>query len=126
MSGVVYDAGVLVAADRSVRRAWAMHRVRLEEGTVPLVPSVVVAQVSRSPRQVQLRRFLAGCDVVDFDEPSAHTVGMLLGATGTVDVVDAAVVVLASTLQAVIVTSDPKDLTTLVQASGVRIHLEKA
>ena len=42
MSTVVYDAGVLVAADRNERRAWAEHKVRLELGVVPLVPAPVV------------------------------------------------------------------------------------
>ena len=72
MMSVVYDAGALIAADRSVRRMWAEHRVRLEMGVVPLVPSPVVGQVSRSPKQVQLRRLLAGCDVVAFDLSLIH------------------------------------------------------
>ncbi|MEA2501904.1 MAG: hypothetical protein QOD01_2015, partial [Actinomycetota bacterium] len=45
---VVYDAGVLVAADRNDRTVWADHRARLELGTVPLTTAPVVAQVSRS------------------------------------------------------------------------------
>jgi hypothetical protein len=44
----VYDPGVLIAADRSERRIWAEHRVRLEAGIAPLVASPVVAQASRS------------------------------------------------------------------------------
>jgi hypothetical protein len=48
MSAVVYDAAVLVAADRNERQAWAEHNARLEFGVFPLVPSPVVAQVSRS------------------------------------------------------------------------------
>jgi hypothetical protein len=58
MRTFVYGAAVLVAADRNERRAWAEHKVRLEPGLVPLVPAPVVAQVSRSPQQAQLRRFL--------------------------------------------------------------------
>ncbi len=61
---VVYDAGVFVAADRDDRGAWADHRVRLELGVVPTTTAPVVAQVTRSPRQAQLRRFLRGCDIV--------------------------------------------------------------
>ena len=63
MRPVVYDAGVLIAADHAKRRIWAEHRVRLEAGLVPLVPAAVVAQASRSPKQVQLRRLLRGCEV---------------------------------------------------------------
>jgi len=61
MSTVVYDAAVLVAVDRNERRTWAEHKARLELGVVPLVPVPVVVQVSRSPQQAQLRRFLTGC-----------------------------------------------------------------
>ena len=72
MSGFVYDAAVLVAADRNDRRTWAEHKARLELGVVPAVPTPVVAQVSRSPRQAQLRRFLTGCEVVPLIESEAH------------------------------------------------------
>ena len=67
MKSVVYDAGVLIAADHSKRRVWAEHRVRLEAGLVPLVPAPVVAQASRSPKQAQMRRLLRGCEVIGFD-----------------------------------------------------------
>lgn len=55
MTPVVYAAAVLIAADRNTRRVWAEHRVRLEAGIVPVVPTPVVTQVSRPPTQVQLR-----------------------------------------------------------------------
>lgn len=38
MSAVVYDAGVVVAADGNERRAWAEYKARSELGVVPLVP----------------------------------------------------------------------------------------
>jgi hypothetical protein len=76
MRPVVYDTGVLIAADRCQRRTWAEHRVRLEGGVIPLVPSPVVAQASRSP-QAQMRRLLRGCEVVLFDEVAAHAAGSL-------------------------------------------------
>jgi len=118
MSGFVYDAAVLVAADRNERRSWAEHKVRLELGIVPLVPAPVVAQVSRSPQQAQLRRFLAGCFVVPLGENEAHEAGRLLAMTGTADVVDAVVVTVALRNKAVILTGDRKDMERLVSASG--------
>ena len=118
MSAVVYDAAVLVAADRNERRAWAEHKVRLELGVIPLVPAPVVAQVSRSPQQAQLRRFLTGCMVVPLSESEAHEAGRLLGLTRTADVVDAVVVTTALRQKAVILTSDPGDIKRLVRASG--------
>jgi hypothetical protein len=118
MTPVVYDAGVLVAADRNVREAWADHRVRLEAGIVPVVPTPVVAQVSRSPSQVQLRRLLRGCEVVALTEPMAHAAGQLLGRARSADVVDAVVVQVAAGLRADVVTGDRADITRLVQAAG--------
>ena len=121
MSTVVYDAAVLVAADRNERRTWAEHKVRLEPGVVPLVPAPVVVQVSRSPRQAQLRRFLTGCVVVPLGETEAHEAGWLLGLTKTADVVDAVVVTTALRQKAAILTSDPDDIKRLVGASGREI-----
>src|ERR1700689_5957808 len=109
MSGFVYDAAVLVAADRNDRRAWAEHKARLELGVVPLVPAPVVAQVSRSPQQAQLRRFLTGCVVVPLGEREAHEAGRLLGMTRTADFVDAVVVTTALHPKAMILTNDPDD-----------------
>jgi hypothetical protein len=95
MKSVVYDAGVLITGDRSERRTWAEHRIRREAGVIPLVPALVVAQVSHSSKQAQMRRLLRGCEVVPFDEAAAHTAGSLLGKTRTRDVVDASVAVLS-------------------------------
>ena len=118
MSAVVYDAAVLAAADRNERRAWAEHKARLEFGVVPLVPAPVVAQVSRSPQQAQLRRFLTGCAVVPLGESEAHEAGRLLGLTRTADVVDAVVVTTALRQKAMILTGDRVDMERLVRASG--------
>ncbi len=121
MSHIVYDAGVLVAADRNERRAWAEHKVRLQLGFIPLVPAPVVAQVSRSPQQAQLRRFLTGCVVVPLGETEAHEAGRLLGMTQTTDVVDAVVVTIALQRKATILTSDPDDIERLVGASARKL-----
>jgi predicted nucleic acid-binding protein len=121
VNGVVYDAGALVAAERSDRRMWADHRVCLEAGVVPVVPAPVAAQVSRSPRQVQLRRLLRGCEVLPLDEPMAHTAGRLLGRSNTADVVDATVVTVAIARRARVVTSDVDDISRLADIAGARL-----
>lgn len=120
MKPVVYDAGVLIAADRSQREVWAEHRVRLEAGQVPLVPAPVVAQVSRSPKQAQLRRLLRGCEVVAFHEAAAHTAGVLLGRTRTRDVVDASVAELSIRKHADIVSDDADDIRRLLAAASAK------
>jgi len=72
MSGVVYDAGALIAAERNDRALGADHRVRLEQGIIPIIPAAVIAEASWLSRQAQLRRLLRGCDVADLDENIAH------------------------------------------------------
>ena len=125
MSDVVYDAGALVAAERNDRRFWLGHRIRLEAGDVPIVPAPVVAQVSRSPRQAQLRRLLRGCEVLALDEPTAHAVGQLLGRSGTADIVDAAIVVVAMAQRAEIVTADRNDISQLAASAGARLVIAR-
>lgn len=119
----VYDAGVLIAADRDDRFVWADHRARLEAGVVPITTAPVVAQVSRSPRQAQLRRFLRGCDVVGFEPDQAHVVGALMAKTGTTDVIDAHVAATAARTGATVITSDPDDLRALAIHTRVRIAI---
>jgi hypothetical protein len=123
VKAVVYDAGVLIAADRGERRVWADHRVRLEAGHVPIVPAPVVAQVSRVPHQVQLRRLLRGCEVVAFTETDAHEAGTLLGKSRTTDVVDACVATLAVRRQADIVSGDASDIVRLLAAAHAKIRV---
>jgi predicted nucleic acid-binding protein len=125
MRPVVYDTGVLIAADRSERRTWAEHRVRLEAGIIPLVPAPVVAQASRSPKQVQMRRLLRGCEVVPFHEAAAHTAGALLGKTRTRDVVDASVAVLSIRDGADVVSDDATDIQRLLSFARVKASILK-
>lgn len=122
---VVYDAGVLVAAERNDRKVWADHRVRLEVGAIPVTTAPVVAQVSRSPRQAQLRRFLRGCDVVSLAPEEAHEVGAVLGKAGAVDVVDAHVVVAAAKVGATVLSSDPDDLRRLSDRLPVPVRVQQ-
>lgn len=120
MRRVVYDSGVLIAADRNVRRVWAEHRARLEAGILPIVPAPVVAQASRSPTQVQRRRLLRGCEIVSFDEASAHAAGTLLAKTRTKDVVDASIAVSSARHDADVVSDDPDDIRRLLSAAHAK------
>jgi hypothetical protein len=122
---VVYDAGLLVAADRSDREVWADHRARLEVGVVPVTTAPVVAQVSRSPRQAQLRRLLRGCDIVAFTPNEAHEVGALLSRAEASDVVDAHVVLTASRGRSTVLTSDEQDLLRLSECLPQPIVLQR-
>lgn len=106
----LYDAGVFVAAERDDRDVWADHRARLELGLIPQTTAPVVSQVSRSPRQVPLRRMLRGCDIVGFAPGDSHEVGALVAGASTSDVVDAHLVVVASRRRATVLTTDVEDL----------------
>jgi predicted nucleic acid-binding protein len=123
---VVYDAGALIAAERSDRATWAEHRARLELGVVPFTTAPVVAQVSRSGRQAQLRRFLRGCDIVPFGGDDAHDIGALAGRSGSADVVDVHVVATAHQRRFGVVTSDMDDLEPIAEALRPRVPLFRA
>jgi hypothetical protein len=79
-------------------------------GLIPRTTVPVVAEVSRSSRQVQLRRMLRGCDMVGFSPDDSHEVGAPVGKASTSDVVDAHLAILASRRQATVLTSDIEDL----------------
>lgn len=80
------------------------------------IPAGVLAQVIRRPeRQVRLVRLVRqpAADVAVLDRVDATSVGRLLAASGTSDVVDAHVVVCANRAGQVVVTSDEDDLSRL-------------
>jgi hypothetical protein len=117
----VYDAGALIALDRNDRRMWARYQVAIAEGSDVHVPAVVVAQTWRDgARQPRLGGVLAGCQVDAVGQETAKAAGILCGRTGTADVADAIVVVMAAALGAVVWTSDAADLSRLAQRVGVR------
>lgn len=121
----VYDAGVFVAAERNDRDVWADHRARLELGLIPRTTAPVVAQVSRSPRQVQLRRMLRGCDIVGFVPGDSHEVGALVGKASTSDVVDAHLAIVASKCQSTVLTSDIEDLRHLADQLPAPVRIQR-
>lgn len=121
VSGVTYDTGALVAADRGDRRMWLLHRRTLDDGVVPIVPAGVLAQAWRGGPQPQLSRLLAGCQVEALDEPRARSAGTGLALAKTSDVVDASVAVGAAVRGDLVVTSDAHDMEHLASALNLRI-----
>jgi hypothetical protein len=115
----VYDAGALIAIDSNDRRMWAIHHLALEEGREVYIPAPVVSQAWRDGRrQSLLGRLLRTCTVEPTGLEAAKAAGVLCGAAGSADVVDATVMVTALARLAIIYTSDPGDLAKLAQASG--------
>ena len=118
---LVLDAGALIAIERR-ERATIARLVRAREDAEPVLTSAaVVAQVIRNrARQVTLERVLAGIDVQPLDSEAARRVGHLLASSRTSDVVDAALALLAAPGDEVM-TSDPKDLRTLLPRRSIKI-----
>ncbi len=110
MSGIVYDTGALLAAERRRRGLWALHEQSLASGVRPIVPVVVLAQAWRGAPHANLSRLLRGCQVTPDTEDLGKAAGAICGRTGTSDVIDALVVATALRLRALVVTSDPDDL----------------
>ncbi len=110
MSGIVYDTGALVAAERRHRGVWALHEQSLAGVVRPIVPVVILAQAWRGTPHANLARLLRGCLVTPDTEDLGKATGTICGRSGTSDVLDALVVATALRLQALVVTSDPDDL----------------
>lgn len=108
---VVFDAGALIAFDRGTDRAKALLNGTIRRGTPLIVPASALAQVWRDPaRQARLSRLVGVAEVVPLDRVAARGVGWLLTRTGTRDVVDAHVALVAALRNGIVLTSDPKDL----------------
>ena len=106
----------MIALERRDTRMLALADELHQARCVGYVPAGVVAQTWRgSARQHATMRLLrAGAVRVDpLSEDVAYRLGLLLAKSGTSDVVDAHVALLARRLRATVVTSDPDDLTAL-------------
>jgi len=113
VSGITFDAGGLIAVDRSDRRILALLARARERGMRLTIPATALAQVMRNPaRQARLSRLArqADTDLIALDGPDATAVGLLLARTGTTDIVDAHVVICARRAGQAVATSDPVDL----------------
>jgi hypothetical protein len=121
---LVLDAGALVAVERADRDTVALIKRELAERRVPRTHGGVVGQVWRSStgRQARLARLLPALEVVALDLGLGRRAGVLLGRARTADVIDAAVVLLASDGD-IILTSDPADLEPLAVAAATHVDI---
>lgn len=94
---LICDAGALIALERNDPAMWRRLKAAMSTGDELRTHGAAVAQVWRGgSRQASLARVLAGMDVVAVDARLGRRAGVLLGRTSTTDVVDAAVVALAT------------------------------
>ena len=116
MSGITLDGGALIAVDRADRRVLVLlARAAETKGRVTIPASALAQAIRRPERQVRLSRLVRQptTDLVSLDRVDAVHVGRLLAASGTVDVVDAHVVICARRGAQRVVTSDPTDISRL-------------
>jgi hypothetical protein len=120
---LVLDSGAFVALERNERRMWVRLKAAHGNDEVPITHAGVLGQVWRGgPRQARLAQAIAGIEVIALDEPLGRAAGRLLGAAGTADVIDAALVLLASDGDE-IVTTDRSDIERLAAASGRHVEV---
>jgi hypothetical protein len=120
---LVLDAGALIALERGERASWVRLKAAHVRGEVPVTNAAVLGQVWRSgPRQARLSQALAGTDVRPIDEDLGRAAGVLLGAAGMSDLIDASIVLIAQDGDEII-TSDSEDLEPLAAASGRHVEL---
>jgi hypothetical protein len=123
VNGVTYDAGALIAAERDSESVWRLHRRLIERGMYPTLPTVVLGQAWRGGPQARLSRLVRGCRIEPFTEQQARAAGAALAASGSSDLIDAAVVMTALAREDMIVTSDPDDLCRIASALGRSVEL---
>ena len=124
---LILDAGALIAADRNDRAMWRRLKAARLAGDPPRSHGGVIGQVWRGhgTRHALLARALMGVDVRPLDEPLGRAAGKLLAAAKMSDVIDAALVLLASDGDQ-IVTSDVNDIERLAAASGRHVEVIRA
>jgi predicted nucleic acid-binding protein len=110
---VIIDAGPFIVDGETLNsRLWALIRRASERGDDLHTTHPVLAQVWREPaRQANLARVLRHFDIHPLDE--SVTIGRRLAATGTSDVVDAHLAVVAESLGTFILTADHDDMSRL-------------
>ncbi len=122
-SGLTYDTGALIAAERGDRLMWALHRAVIARGLPPTVPAGVLAEAWRGGPQHQLSRMLKGCKIEELSEVQARQVGVLIARTGLDDTVDVAVVEGAMRRDDAVVTSNRGDIEQVAHSVGRRVPI---
>ncbi len=115
---LVLDTGALIAVERADRLTLAVLEAARRQQRNLVVPAGVVAQAWRGGLgQARLARFLRarGVLVEALTETGARAAGVVCGLflSGTADVIDASVVVVARRRDAIVLSSDRGDLEAL-------------
>jgi hypothetical protein len=116
VSPAVLDSGALIALERRDRRLLAVLDELISNGQLAHVSAGVVAQVWRgSARQHDVAKLLrsGAVRIHPITDATGYQLGLLLGATGATDVVDAHVAALGKATGGIVITSDAGDIRAL-------------
>jgi len=121
---LVLDAGAFIAVERADRDTFALLKGELLAGRAPVTHGGVVGQIWRggAGRQATVARLLPAVDIRPLDEALGRRAGVLLSRANQSDVIDAAVVLLATDGDTIL-TSDPDDLTPLALRAGLHVDI---
>jgi hypothetical protein len=121
---LILDSGALLALERGDKAAWERYKSALLSKSVPVSHGGVIGQVWRDggPRQARLAQALKLIDVRPLDAALGRKAGALIASTGTKDVIDAALVLLAKDGDE-IVTTDPGDIALLADHADLHVDV---
>jgi hypothetical protein len=122
MTPLVLDAGALIALERGDRTVELRVKRARAHGQPMWIPAGCLAQAWRDgKRQAMLAALLKMrmTRVPELDRQDARRVGELLAGSGTADVVDAHLALVALRIEGTVLTSDPDDIRRL--APTVRV-----
>jgi hypothetical protein len=113
---LILDAGALIAVERADRATATLIEAERRAGQAVVIPAGIVGQIWRGgARQARVARLLGAPDtsIEPLTDSVARTAGMLCGAAGAADVIDASVVLAARKYDATVISSDRGDLRAL-------------
>lgn len=123
MAVLIFDTGGLIALERGDHVVAQMLDTAIAGEIEVLTSSACVAEIWRNPaRQSRLSRALRGFLERPLDERQARDCGLLLARSGTEDIADAAVALLARD-EDTILTSDPRDMKRLLATAGTNARV---
>lgn len=122
MTDVVLDSGALSMFAAADPRLLAVLEAAQRDGSIAHVPTVcLVESLTGQPEDANLNRCLKGTRTVPLDETDAQSAAARRAAVDGDDAADPAVVAAAARLDAVVVTTDPGDISTLAGAGDPRV-----
>ncbi|MGH9230429.1 MAG: hypothetical protein ACRD07_17185 [Acidimicrobiales bacterium] len=122
---LVLDAGALIAYEHGSRTVQAFLERASRSGEDVRTSTAVVAQAWHGdPKQARVALLLHGVDERALTSERARSVGQLLRQAAMTDVIDGAVVDIASDGDEIL-TGDPDDIRALAAAAGKRLLVTK-